>query len=180
MAAISARIAFGLCGFLGLAIVAASIAQAEDSATVKAFATWQAKGQVFETGLGDLTFIGYLNGRLYIETEQGPLDSGQLVCPAVIKINAEDGSQQGSGACTVTARDGARAYATVTCTGFHLVGCDGDFKLTGGTGRFAGISGGSPVTIRSGIGEIKSASDSTATEEASGILYLRELTYHIP
>jgi hypothetical protein len=155
-------------------------ASAEEEATVKAFSAWQGRGEVFETGRTEATFIGALNGMMYIETENGPLASGHLSCPAIVEINLEDGSQTGTGRCTITAEDGARAYAEVTCAGYHLIGCDGEFKLTGGTGRFDGITGGGPITIRSDLRNLARSGEGTIKEDAAGIMYWRELHYRIP
>jgi len=72
-------------------------------------------------------------------------------------------------------------FATWTCSGFHLIGCAGQFTLTGGTGRFTGISGAGPVTFRSSHRAIAAGSaGAVATEAATGIVFWRELTYTIP
>jgi hypothetical protein len=157
-----------------------SPATAEEEATIKAFSVWQGRGSLFETGLQELTFVGALSGPIYIETEMGPLASGQMNCPAVVTINKDDGSQSGKGRCVITAKDGARVFADITCVGFHLIGCDGDFKLSGGTDRFEGITGGGRALIRSEFGEIAVVSSTSAQEAATGILYVRELHYRIP
>ena len=169
----------------GLAVLALSLsatqpADAAEEGSVKAFSAWQGQGHLFETGLAELTFVGALAGTMYIDTEKGTLASGQMLCPEVVTINTDDGSQSGKGRCIVTAKDGARVFAEISCAGFHLIGCDGDLKLTGGTGRFEGISGGGKVTIRSDFNEIAPLPKAAAQEQASGILYLRELHYKIP
>ena len=161
---------------LGLALPAAA---AED-ATIRAFAAWHGQGNLFETGATEVTFVGALSGTMYVDTDKGPLASGAMVCPVVVTINSDDGSQEGKGRCVISGKDGARVYAELTCTGIRLIGCDGDFKLTGGTGRFQGISGGGRVNIRSEFGEITTLSKAAAQEQAEGILYLRELHYTIP
>jgi len=155
-------------------------AGAAEDATIKAFSAWQGQGHSFETGPAELTFVGALTGTMYIDTEKGPLAAGEMVCPAVVTINTDDGTQDGKGRCVITATDGARVYAEISCSGLHLIGCDGDFKLNGGTGRFQGISGGGHVTIRSEFGQVTPLSKAAAQEEAKGILYLRELRYTIP
>lgn len=165
---------------LALSLGATQSVNAAEEATVKAFSAWEGQGHLFETGVAELTFVGALAGTMYIDTEKGPLASGQMVCPAVVTIDTDDGSQSGKGRCIVTAKDGARVFAEISCAGFHLIGCDGDFTLTGGTGRFEGISGGGRVTIRSDFHEIAPLSKAAAQEQASGILYLRELRYNIP
>jgi hypothetical protein len=171
-------------GFLAAVALAVSLvappAAAEEDATVRAFAAWQGQGQLFETGPKQVTFVGAFTGTMYIDTEKGPLASGSMVCPAVVTIDSDDGTQEGKGRCTITGQGGDRAYAEITCTGLHFIGCNGDFKLTGGTGRFAGISGGGPVNIRSEFGAIGTPSGTSAQEATTGILYLRELHYKIP
>ncbi len=164
----------------GIAGGAIPPALAGEDATVKAFAAWQGGGQLIETGPKETTFVGALTGTVYAETEKGPLESGRLVCPAMVRINLEDGSQNGTGRCTITAKDGSRIFADVSCTGFRLVGCDGQFALTGGTQRFEGITGGGPVTMRSEFNEVVAASDSAARQVAGGIMYWPALHYTIP
>ena len=127
------------------------------------------------TGLG-LTRVRRLveihGGDVAIQSKQG--------LGTTVTISLDDNSQNGTGHCTITAEDGATVYADVTCSGFHLVGCNGDFKLTGGTGRFAGITGGGPIIIRSEFAKIAAAPENTAQEEARGIMYLKALHYTIP
>ena len=170
----------GAFGVLTLSATLNCPAAAEEEATVRAFSAWQGRGQLFETGLKELTFVGALTGTMYIETEKGPLASGTMICPAVVTIDTDDGSQDGKGRCVIAAKDGGRVFAEVSCAGFHLIGCDGDFKLTGGTGRFEGISGGGRVTIRGEFAEVTRLSKGATQEEVTGILYLRELRYKIP
>jgi hypothetical protein len=170
----------GSAGALALGLALSWPAAAGEEGAIKAFASWQGRGRLFETGPKEATFVGSLAGTMYVETEKGPLASGALVCPAMVRINLEDGSQMGTGRCTITAKDGARVYAEVSCTGVHLIGCDGDFKLTGGTGRFEGVTGGGPLTLRSDFRELAASSDGSLMQEAAGIIYWRELQYKIP
>lgn len=174
-----AVIALAIAAF-GLAVFAPRMAAAGEEATIEAFAAWQGAGQVYETGPKEAVFVGALAGTVYVETEKGPLESGHMVCPAIVTIDLTDGSQTGSGRCTITSQDGARVYAEIECEGVHLIGCDGEFKLTGGTGRFEGISGGGPVLIRSDFRKIGASAGGVVEQEAAGIMYWRELTYRIP
>lgn len=173
----------GCCGGLAMAVLAAvpcQTASAGEEATVKAFSAWQGQGRTFRTGVGEATFVGALLGRIYVETEKGPIDSGLISCPAVVDIGLEDASQRAQGRCTITAKDGAQIYAELTCTGVYLVGCTGDIKLTGGTQRFAGITGGGKATIRTDVRQITVRLDGVEKEEGTGILYLQELHYKLP
>jgi len=174
----------GCCCFVVamLATLAApsGVAVAGEEATVKAFAAWIGNGRTFQTGVKEATFIGDFAGPMFVETEQGIVKAGRLLCPAIVEIGLDDGKQRGDGRCTITASDGARIYAEITCTGVHMVGCDGELKITGGTDRFAGITGGGKVTIRSDLRQIGSSLEGSAKEEGSGSLSLPELHYKIP
>jgi hypothetical protein len=165
---------------LALLVAGTGVAQADFEQTVKAFSAWQGRGQMFQTNEHRSTFVGSFTGMIYIETEKGPLDAGFMVCPAIVDVDDRDGSQVVKGRCTIVAKDGARAFSDVDCTGVHLVGCDGKFTFTGGTDRFAGITGGGPITIRSGINEAAAGPGNIVEESASGIIVWPKLTYKLP
>lgn len=154
-------------------------ASAADEQTVNAFAVWVGRGGTFQTGPKDLTFVGSLIGRLYAETIEGPQAWGRIVCPALVKV-AEDGSQRGTGYCTLIANDGAQIYAELTCSGQFMVGCQGELKITAGTERFARVSGQGPVLVRSDQRTITVQSEVTSTDESTGVLYLRGFKYRLP
>lgn len=172
------------CGLAIAALLAMDLtispAAAETQQTVKAFAAWQGRGQIYETGPTQATFVGSFSGMVFVETEKGPLDAGFMTCPAILDVDLTSGKQEARGRCTITAKDGARAYGEVSCKGVHLVGCDGDFAFTGGTERFAGITGGGPVTIRSALQEFAVGSGNIVQESAGGIMVWKELTYKLP
>src|SRR5262245_10288852 len=151
-----------------------------EEGTFKAFAAWQGDGQTLQTGTNEATFIGTISGTVYVESDKGPGDGGQLVCPAMLQVNTDDGTQSGVGRCSITTRDGARIFAQLACTGVHLVGCDGDFTLTGGTDRFAGVTGGGRFTVRSQLQESIRLSGGTSLLSASGIMFWRDLHYRVP
>jgi hypothetical protein len=168
-----------IAAVLAAAMLARPAHPAEEG-TIKAFAAWQGDGQTLQTGTNEATFIGIIAGTVYVETDKGPIDGGEMVCPAMLLINIDDGTQSGVGRCNITARDGARIFAQLACTGVHLVGCDGEFTLTGGTDRFAGITGGGHFTVRSQLQELVRLSGSTVVQSASGIMFWRELHYKVP
>jgi hypothetical protein len=103
-----------------------------------------------------------------------------MICPAMVTIGTEDASQRGTGHCTFTQLDGAEIYADITCTGIYLIGCSGELKLTGGTKRFEGISGGGPVLIRSDSRQISVVTAGVVKEEGTGVLSVQELRYKLP
>ena len=172
-------IAIGLTAMLAAAVLTPP-AHAAEEGTIKAFATWQGDGQTLQTGTNETTFIGTIAGTVYVETDKGPIDGGQMVCPAMLVVNTDDGTQSGDGRCNITARDGARIFAQLTCTGVHLVGCAGDFTLTGGTDRFAGITGGGHFTVRSRLQDLVHLSANSAALRLTGIMFWRELHYQVP
>jgi hypothetical protein len=178
-------IAIGRLAALAVFLVAAGPwrpAAAAEEAKITAFSVWQGQGYTYPTGVQQGTFLGTFTGTVYLLTDQGPQLSGDLVCPAVITFDLADKGQMGRARCTITAKDGARIYGELSCTGFQMVGCDGDYKITGGTGRFAGVTGGGHVSVRSESRSTGAGADSNGgvPEQARGIIYWRELQYKIP
>lgn len=175
--------AMGCCGALAMALLAVGLlrpAAAAEEATVKVFVAWKGQGNTFTSGPKQATFVGALAGQVYTDTEKGPVHTGVMVCPAMVTIGLEDGKQRGTGSCTVTGLDGSEIYAEIACTGVYLVGCAGDLKLTGGTKRFEGVSGGGRVTIRSDFRKITTVAAGVVSEEGTGILFVQELRYKLP
>lgn len=159
----------------------AAPAAAEEERTVDAFAVCQASGQAYRTGEATAVFVGALRGPIFVETDEGPIQAGEIICPGIVDFSLADGSQTGEGRCIMTATDGAQMFADWTCEGFHLIGCAGDFTLTGGTERFTGVTGGGRVTWRSGLHRVVSGGDDDrAIESAVGIAFWRDFTYKLP
>jgi hypothetical protein len=154
-------------------------AAAEDEAPIKAFSAWNARGQIFETGENRMTFVGSFVGIVYVEQAQGPIDAGYMICPTVLDVNTVDGKEQAKARCTITAKDGARVYADLSCNGVRMVGCNGDFTITGGTERFKGITGGGPVNIRSSVDDMAAGGGNIVEGVAAGIIVWPKLTYKL-
>ena len=148
--------------------------------TINAFTVWVAAGSIRETTADHARFEGTLGGHLYVETDQGPVHAGIVSCPVTLDINVVDKSQQGTGNCSITADDGAQISAQLKCAGFFLIGCAGEFKLTGGTGRFEGIAGSGPVTVRSSTRIFVETVKGTLDAKADGIMFWRQLRYTLP
>jgi len=155
-------------------------AEAEEQ-KMNAFAMWKGEGYLVQTGPKQGTFSGTLVGNMYILTDKGPQLFGGMVCPASIDIGLEDKSQTGRGRCVITSKDDAHVFAEITCTGFHMVGCDGDFKITGGSGRFGGITGGGRVMLRmDSPPTVAGLPGGVATEQGTGTIYWLDLTFKTP
>ena len=125
--------------------------------------------------------VATLKGVVYIQTDNGPLRAGTIICPATADVSLVDSTQVGEGQCAWEANDGDHVFAEWTCKGIHLIGCKGEFTITGGTGRFEGVTGGGPMVLRSEIGTIATEISGQAIERtATGILYWPELKYTLP
>jgi len=161
-------------------VLAAAPADAQEAQTVNAFSVWQGKGAIVQTGAMQVSVTGAFAGPFFFETEEGPIEAGTIACPGIIDIDFSSGHQRGSGACSFTAHDGARAFGVWDCAGLHLIGCRGDFRLTGGTDRLQGISGSGTFLIRSRLHDIAKQPSGITTDNASGISIWRDLKVTMP
>ena len=166
---------------IGMAYAAAASAAAGEEQTIDAFSVWQARGHMFKMGENIGMFVGALQGPFFVETPEGPVGAGKIICPGLFKVDLEDGSQTGEGSCLITGEKGAQVFANWTCSGYHLIGCKGKFTLLGGTGRFSGITGGGPIVVRTTIREIAvQADENPDVETAIGIAFWKGLRYELP
>jgi hypothetical protein len=174
------RSAAALMLCLILALTAGRHATAEEQQSIEAFSAWQARGQIYETGESRSTFVGSFIGAIYIKSGEGPIDSGFMTCPTIVDMNVTDGKETAKGRCTITAKDGSRVYADLSCNGVQFVGCNGDFTITGGTDRFKGITGGGPINIRSDVRDMAMGAGNIVNAAAAGIILWPKLVYKLP
>ncbi|TXL70550.1 hypothetical protein FHP25_34000 [Vineibacter terrae] len=168
-----------LSALVAMSFLAPSLAQSEE-AGINAFSVVRAKGATLRIGEKLGTFVGTLEGPLYIDGSEGPMRAGTIACSAALEIRTEDRAHQGSGHCLITAEDGGEIYGRYTCSGYFLVGCSGRFVITGGSGRLAGMSGEGPMTVRTSIGKLGAGTAATQGVEAEGIVFWRDLKYKLP
>ena len=174
-----------LASALALSLAIPASVAAEEG-VLEAFSSWEARGQLYPTGREEVTFVGGLSGVVYVkgdgvEMDASTLDAGLITCPAVLTINTTDGSQKGLGRCVIVTPAAERVYATFECSGTYTQGCNGDFKLNGGTGANANISGGGPIQFKSAIGQlIQSTPGSVVQQAAVGLAVWPKLTYTRP
>ncbi len=173
----AAKLAFG--AVIAIAIAMSVPAVAEEG-TVEAFSSWEARGQIYPTGVAETTFVGVLSGVLYVTDEAGSMDAGLITSPVTVAINTEDGSQVADGKCVIVTPDSERIYAEFKCSGVYLEGCNGDFTLKGGTGDKENISGGGPIQIKTAFANIAAVPGSVVEETAVGLAVWPELTYKLP
>ncbi len=168
-------------GVLASVMALAGTTLAGEEKTATAIASWEGNGQVFQVGPEQAFFIGSLAGTIFVEDGDGTLNAGDVVCPGTFDISLDTLGQTGSGHCIITALDGGQVFGRWRCEGSHLDGCAGSFEITGGTGPFEGITGGSAFVARSAIALIVvDALDRSATESLLGIAVWQDLTYTIP
>ena len=160
-----------LCAWSGLTLAATT--------TVSAIIPWQGQGQIFPIGTDKLRFLGAIEGVMYIETAEGALNEAFVQCPIVQDIDVTSETTSATGNCTIVVSTEDSVFAELTCSGIQGY-CSGEFKLTGGTGQFSGISGSSKMTVRSPVHALaRDLSDGTVLQIAAGILQLPELTFSL-
>lgn len=154
------------------------VAEAEKS--VAATISWDGEGRVFRIDVDTIMFLGALEGIIYLETPEGKLDKGYVMCPATVQIAPKTQATTGSGHCMITASGGDTVFAKWSCSG-QADHCKGNFKLTGGSGQFDGITGSSTLEVRSPLSELASdMASGSAVRVPSGIAILPELQYTMP
>ena len=168
-----------LAALLVAAMPGATLAQSEEN-EVNAFSVVRGKGTGFRIADKLNTFVGTLEGMFFVEGSEGPVQAGTIICSAAIEMKTEDRSYTGSGRCLITGEEGGQVFAQYTCEGYFLIGCSGTFTLTGGTERFAGVTGGGPVTMRTSVGKLKDKTEVSQSVEVEGIMFWRDLKYKLP
>lgn len=150
------------------------------SETISVIIPWQGDGQIFQISTDGLRFLGTLEGIMYVETAEGQMNEAFVRCPIVQDINVNDQSTSATGTCMIVASTEDSAFAEISCEGRAGV-CRGEFKLTGGTGRFAGIGGSGKMTIRSPVHALAAdMSNGTVLHAAAGILQIPSLKITLP
>jgi len=162
-----------------LLLLGTSAVQA-DTSTISAVIPWQGQGQVFPVDVDKLRFLGAIEGIMYVETAEGAMDEAFVRCPIVQTIDAIDQSTSASGNCVIAVSPNDTVFAEISCKG--IAGrCNGEFTLTGGTGRFAGVEGSGQMTVRSPVHALAAdLSDGTVIHAAAGILQIPALKVILP
>jgi hypothetical protein len=174
----------GAACLVAVALLTAGIlaVQAEEG-TVKATASWQGQGRFFKVRDKQALFAGAFSGIMFVETKSNTLDAAKIVCPGMVEVNLNDGTQTGEGRCIITTPSNESVYARWNCTGEYLAGCKGTFTLLGGTGKFERITGTSDFLIRSDIAayvvNLASTVEGVQTV-ATGLAVWPALTYKTP
>jgi hypothetical protein len=167
------RRAAALCAVL-LVPLGAARAQEDEPQVFNAFAVAVASGTIIKAGEKQVMVIGTVKGPMFVETDEGPVEAGSVVCGASVRLDHGTKRQTGSGVCTFEAADGATAWGDWECAGYELIGCRGQLKLTGGNGRFEGVTGEGAMVWRPSAHELKKQFDGTVAQNATGLLIWRD------
>jgi hypothetical protein len=163
--------------FLALALARTAVA---DEGTAKILAPWEANGQLFQIAVDKLQFIGTFEGVMYIEHGDGLLDAALFTCPSTQIIHVLSNELDGQGYCTIESPTGDYVYAEFTCNG-EPGSCTGQFTLTGGTGRLAGITGQSDMIVRTALsGTAMNEATGGTVSAAKGLAIWPEMRFEFP
>ena len=164
---------------LGLVIAGtAGMAHAGEK-SVKILMPWDGEGSVYTIGIDKLLFMGEFEGIMYVETSAGELDAAYANCPASQHIDMKGKQSSATGYCTITISSEEVVFAEWNCKGKVGV-CEGTFNLTGGTGKYAGVTGSSEILVRSVLNTLVVGMGSgDAVRAATGLAILPNLTYKL-
>ena len=164
---------------VGMLVTASHVALGEER-IVQAMAPWQGSGEVFVVAPEKLMILVSFTGIMYLQGKQGALDAVVMLCPAVQTLDTKAKHAEASGHCTLTDAGDDMVYSAWKCTGVQGA-CEGEFTLTGGTGKFAGITGGSKLMVRAALTETAASLSSGGVVRAAAALAIwPELKYTIP
>lgn len=153
---------------------------AAEEGTVAAMAPWQGSGQVYQVAPNRRLILGRYAGIMYIETGEGSLDTAIMLCPAVQTIDTETKESGAHGHCVISGGKDSLVYSEWKCEG-SAGACEGDLKITGGTGEFEGISGGGKMLVRAALMETAiNLENGAVVRDAAGLAVWPELKYKIP
>jgi hypothetical protein len=152
---------------------------AAQTQSLKAVVSWTGSGQLTQIGINATEFLGTLKGIMYVETAEGGLNEAFIECTAKQTLKGKSETLI-NGNCGIVISGEDNVYATYQCVG-QPGACSGQFKLTEGTGRFKGISGDSPMTLRSPLRHLADGLQGEETITVShGVIILSDLNYSLP
>lgn len=165
---------------MGLLVSGLQMPGFAEQATVKATAPWKGEGFAFPIGENRVYMVAVFTGLMFVEDSQGALHAGSLVCPATVEADLETMTKTGKGHCIISNTEGERVYAEFSCSG-DLEGCKGPFLITGGTGKFTGITGEGEMISRIQARAITVVEGfESARQQGEGVAIWPRITYSIP
>jgi len=165
---------------LVLSFLLVSQVQAKE-ASGKILAPWKGEGEVFKVGPEMYQFVGKFEGIMYIEKDgdKNEFDTAIFVCPTVQDIHAKTLKTEATGRCHIIGAPG-NVFAKFECKG-EVGTCKGKFTITGGTGDYEGITGGSDMVSRAAFGGLTlDTASGTAMRTATGLVVWPNMKVKIP
>ncbi len=151
-----------------------------EEGTVRAMSPWKGSGQVYAVAPDRRLILARYAGIMYIETGEGSLDTAIMLCPSVQTIDTDTKESGAHGHCVITDDEDNLVYSEWKCEG-TVGACEGDFKITGGAGKFEGISGGGKMMVRTALVETAiDLENGAVVRDAAGLAVWPELNYAIP
>jgi len=140
---------------LGLATslfgVASGAQQLPTSGTIIVNSGWKTTGEMVQVGEGRVMGWGGFFGVTFNTRGSGPLHMGTAVCPYYLDLTG--GAGPGGGSCAWTDADGDKIFTQYTGTLATNGVFDGLNQITGGTGKFSGITGKAPFQCKALTGQ---------------------------
>ena len=147
---------------------------------VKAMAPWKGEGFAFPIGDDRVYMVAVFSGIMFVEDGQGALHAGSVVCPATVEADLKTMTKSGKGHCIISNTEGERVFAEFSCKG-DLEGCQGPFTITGGTGKFSGITGEGEMVSKIQARQLFVVEGfESARQHGEGIAIWPRITYTIP
>ena len=103
------------------------------------FSAWSA-GTTHEIEQGHVFFVGAFSGVFFNDVANGFIDKSAVTCPGVFDI-VNELAIANHGYCTLTDKDGDKAFLIWKGQDTSPNVGGGDFQWTGGTGKYSGIKG---------------------------------------
>ncbi len=158
-------------------------AQAEEK-TVKIMAPWKSEGQLFRISANEVLIQGHSEGMMYIDAGKDSIDAlntAVFQCPGKTLMNMANGKVESIGNCVISRGDDENLiFAEFICKG--ITGkCEGKFTITGGIGKFKGITGSGKMIVRTVmadvLGDVRSG---TVIQGSTGLVIWPALKINIP
>ncbi len=149
--------------------------------TLGAFAPLVVVGEhsvVSEDGIAKIA--GTIQGPLYVSSGTQPVEEGSVSCKFTLTINTATQDEAGVGTCKISYSDGTELRADTSCKGVVGQGCDGDFRITDGSGRYEGATGLGQVSFKTRKRGYRLDADGDLTEMIFGVAYWEDYKFKLP
>lgn len=131
--------------------VASSAQPLPKSGTISINSGWKSDGEILQVAEGRMFGWGGFYGVMFNTRGSGPLHMGSAVCSYTLDLTG--GAGPGRGSCAWTDADGDKIFTDYSGTLATNGVFDGLNQLTGGTGKFSGITGKAPFQCKALSGQ---------------------------